>query len=283
MFYLAGNTPTFIQKTVGLTGKGTKSPLKQTVYGQKQKMVVLGGYMEDGEASRKCWLLDDAGNQHEKMDAHVDKRVVSACQTQDGFVMFEKSDNDIIRCHQFTSSTRQWKRHKGLPTARILPASVVLGDELYVIGGGDTEGTVLDVCESLNLITNTWTMQPPLPQRMMPSAAVIGNDIFVLFYFFPDVKTSKEANNRAVVKLSPITKQWSHKAPLPTDFLVGDQMCNQMHIQVAALSDSLLVTGGDKKSGQYFPSTDTWVMRAPTLMPHVLGSMVVHKDRVLLL
>src|ERR1035438_6740788 len=56
-----------------------------------------------------------------------------------------------------------WSTGTPMPTSRQVPFTGVIGQNVYVIGGADSTGTILNVNEVYNTATNSWTTAAPMP------------------------------------------------------------------------------------------------------------------------
>ena len=82
----------------------------------------------------------------------------------------------------FDPSTRVWSNIAALSTARYSLAVAVLGDKLYTIGGGNSQGQPLSIVECLDLsVPNSqWTTVAPMTSpRYGMGAVVTGGKIYV--------------------------------------------------------------------------------------------------------
>ena len=68
-----------------------------------------------------------------------------------------------------------------MPTARLNPAAIVVGESLFVIGGEDIQERPLAVVEVMNTETHQWHILVPLPEPLVNAFIVAyGSQIFVL-------------------------------------------------------------------------------------------------------
>ena len=58
---------------------------------------------------------------------------------------------------------QSWSEGATMPTARSEITATNIGDDIYVIGGFDGSGDVLDVVEVYNIKNNSWKSAAPLP------------------------------------------------------------------------------------------------------------------------
>jgi hypothetical protein len=73
-----------------------------------------------------------------------------------------------------------WSTGTAMPTSRQVPFTGVIGPNVYVIGGADSTGTILNVNEVYNTATNSWTTAAPMPTaRLAGTAAAVNNVLYV--------------------------------------------------------------------------------------------------------
>ena len=74
-----------------------------------------------------------------------------------------------------------WSIGKSMPTPRTEVTATLVGDNIYVIGGLDKSGKVLDTAEVYNIKNNSWNTVTPLPQPLHHTAATTFNgSIYVI-------------------------------------------------------------------------------------------------------
>ena len=99
-----------------------------------------------------------------------------------------------------------------MPTSRQEPFTGVIGQNVYVIGGADSTGTILNVNEVYNTATNSWTTAAPMPTaRLGGTAAAVNNVLYVM-----GGGTQGGGNTVNTVEVyDPATDTWSTKTPMP--------------------------------------------------------------------
>jgi N-acetylneuraminic acid mutarotase len=97
----------------------------------------------------------------------------------DGDVSF---DFEIIYGESLASEEESsWTIGKSMPTPRTEIAVTLVEDKIYVIGGFDKFGNVLDTVEVYDITTDTWKTVEPLPQPLHHIAATTFNgSIYVI-------------------------------------------------------------------------------------------------------
>ena len=81
----------------------------------------------------------------------------------------------VLTVHQdiYAQSSRTWQNKASMPTARTGVSAVVIDDMVYVMGGIDESGNILDVVEIYNPETDSWTTGPNLRTARYNFAAVV--------------------------------------------------------------------------------------------------------------
>jgi N-acetylneuraminic acid mutarotase len=144
-----------------------------------------------------------------------------------------------------------------------------LDGRIYVIGGFDEEGAILDTVEYYDTLAGTWHTAAPLPQRLhhVPTVSVYGR-IYTLGGLGPSGFTPAAA----VYTYDPETDVWEARAPLPTARGAAGAAVIEGRIYVAG---GLAATATDEFT-VYDPDFDAWEMLPPmpTARDH-LGAAVV--------
>src|ERR1700744_2253194 len=69
-----------------------------------------------------------------------------------------------------------WMSGTPMPTSREQPFVGVIGQQIYVVGGGNSS-TVLNVNEVYNTATDSWTTAAPMPTARWDGASAVVNNI----------------------------------------------------------------------------------------------------------
>ena len=151
-----------------------------------------------------------------------------------------------------------WASVAALPTGTAQSSAAVLGGDIYVIGGANASGTVLDNVQIYNPTTNTWSSGTALPTVTQHSSAAVVNNI--LYVFGGDNGVTAPTN--AVWAYSPTTKAWTSMAPMLT----------ARNGTLAVVEKNIVyVMGGNLGNGanfvatveSYNPATNTWTEETP--------------------
>jgi N-acetylneuraminic acid mutarotase len=86
---------------------------------------------------------------------------------------------DLNNVEVYDPATNTWETKQGLPTIRFKPATAVIDDKIYVIGGF-SDGVISSRVDVYNPETDTWEDGTDLPRRILFSGVVsVNNEIFV--------------------------------------------------------------------------------------------------------
>jgi len=108
-----------------------------------------------------------------------------------------------------------WSRGADLPTPRGAGTSQVVGHEVFIIGGMDDAGNILDTVESYNMRTNTWTTgypRMPTPREHLASG-LVNNDTIVVF---GGRAVSITSGMNATESFNTNTGQWTIHPDMPS-------------------------------------------------------------------
>ena len=169
-----------------------------------------------------------------------------------------------------------------MQTARAASASLMLGDDVYILGGivkPGEEWQPIPNCDRLDIEQNEWTACSSMLRGMMwPLAVGLGNRILVLFHEHPYNKMKRRKKERTLQEYDPDTSQWTMKMPLPETIGLTDGA------RTVALGDSMFVAGGAEKiCVKYTPSTNQWTALALPRCLHIGGALALYNGHVLLL
>jgi len=169
-----------------------------------------------------------------------------------------------------------WTSGAAMPTPVFYPATGVLKNEIYIVGGGVTYTTYTADTQIYNPATNTWSTGASLSSPTIAAAgAVVKNILYVIGGY------GTVASN-AVWAYSPKTKTWSAKADMPS----------ARYGAVPVVEKNIIyVMGGQDNNGDilttvesYNPATNTWTEEAPLLVAKtqfqaaLVGTTIVAPD-----
>lgn len=139
--------------------------------------------------------------------------------------------------------SRTWQDRAPMPTARTGVAAVVFNGMVYVMGGQDANGTILDVVEIYNPASNSWNTGPNLRTARYNFAAVVyDGQIYVLGGHDNDDESSKK-----VEVFSPSENRWESFDNLEEE---------REGLGAVVLNDELYVMGGANGSADILSSVE---------------------------
>ncbi len=107
-----------------------------------------------------------------------------------------------------------WTSGAPIPTAVWFPATAALDDNLYLVGGCASGGTVIADTQIYNPATDVWTSGTPLPTPTCSAAAAVVNNILYVIGGSPDDGGDTVLNS--VWAYNPKTNKWVARSPMPT-------------------------------------------------------------------
>jgi len=169
-----------------------------------------------------------------------------------------------------TAQLSSWSNGTSMPTPRTEITAANIENNIYVIGGFDKSGKVLDTVEVYNIKNDSWKTVAPLPQPLHHTAASnFNNNIYVVGGY---------TNNNWVpsAKLfiyNPNNDMWTEGPSMPTA---------RGALTAVFIDDILYAIGGEGESGimdineAYNSKTNNWVSKLPMPTPrHHIASAVV--------
>ncbi|MES1991223.1 MAG: kelch repeat-containing protein [Pseudomonadota bacterium] len=214
---------------------------------------VAGGYETQGDGknlgteSKNLWLYDvKTGSWSSGPDMPSDRIGLSLAYVDGKVYALGGKGNDASRIWAYDIADNAWSVVKSSnPAPRTDAAVIVVGNEIYVIGGreGSDPSARVDI---FNPATGLWKQGPSLPSpREDHAAAIVGNQIHVSGG--QSISPPKSYADHFILDL--ISNSWSIAAPMPTP----------RHGSVAAGVDGkFFVVGGAAGAGVYtvFTATD---------------------------
>jgi N-acetylneuraminic acid mutarotase len=150
---------------------------------------------------------------------------------------------------EYDPSTSTWKSIKALPHATAASGVASFGGKIYVIGGIDADGIVLDLVQEYDPSLDAWSNKLPMPtKREHVGVTVLDSLIYVV---------SGRVGDQSFKKLeafSPASNRWYTLPDMPTA---------RSDIGFAHAKGRLYAMGGEKPgifdaNEEYNPSTRTW-------------------------
>jgi N-acetylneuraminic acid mutarotase len=155
------------------------------------------------------------------------------------------------------SLAQSWSEGAPMPTARSEITATNMGDYIYVIGGFDGSGDVLDVVEIYNIQNNSWKSTAPLPEPLHHTAATSHEGkIYVIGGYI-----SREwiPTNQLFI-YEPVKNQWKEGKPMPTP---------RGALSALFVNGTLYAIGGQDEARNlnineaYDPNSNTWSSQKP--------------------
>jgi N-acetylneuraminic acid mutarotase len=168
-----------------------------------------------------------------------------------------------------------WSNGAAIPTPVFTPASAVLNDEVYLVGGNTNNTTQTAAVQIYNPTTKSWSAGVSLPIPTSNAPAAVVDDILYVIGGYTTAVTN------AVWAYDPKTKTWSGKAVMPTARDGAVAVVDKNIIYVAGGYNGSTFIGTVES---YDPSTDTWKGEAPMLgnkdlpIAGLIGSTIVVAD-----
>ncbi|HEY4840748.1 MAG TPA: kelch repeat-containing protein [Terriglobales bacterium] len=154
-----------------------------------------------------------------------------------------------------------WTSGAPMPTAVTFAAAAVLKAEIYVVGGENTDNTIIADTQIYDPATNAWSTGVSYPAGIASASAAVVKNVLYVFGGTSD----RETPSNAVWAYSPKTKTWSAKAAMPTA---------RWSTAVVVEKNIIYVVGGTINASptftaaveSYNPATNTWTEEAPLLV-----------------
>ena len=145
--------------------------------------------------------------------------------------------------YAFAPLTNKWERMADMPTFRSGSVTAVIGDGIYVMGGGfkqpNGQFKFLTTVEIYKPATDTWESGPDLLMpHDYPAVAVLNVEIYVLGGHHPDATKAGPKTDPGFnfcERLNPAKGKWEEIAPL---------IQPRFALSAAVINDSILTMGG---------------------------------------
>jgi N-acetylneuraminic acid mutarotase len=113
--------------------------------------------------------------------------------------------------HVWDPSGRSWAELRGSTVVHLTPASGVIANKFYIVGGGDGTGAITDVLEAYDPSANSWKVLASMPDpRTGAAGAVVNGKLYVIG------GNAAAGLTNAVSVYDPSTDSWSSSAPMPS-------------------------------------------------------------------
>jgi N-acetylneuraminic acid mutarotase len=176
----------------------------------------------------------------------------------------------------FTETTESsWSIGKSMPTPRTEVTSTIIGDNIYVIGGLDKSGKVLDTVEVYN-INDTWKTVAPLPQPLHHTAASsLNGKIYVIGGSTTTIDNWVPSNKLFIY--GPIEDKWIEGKPMPTARgAINANFVNGILYVIGGYASSQIVDVNEA----YDPLSNEWISKSSMPTPRHHAASVVVDDQL---
>ena len=125
----------------------------------------------------------------------------------------------------YDPKTNTWRRVADMPTSRAAPATAVVDNKIYVIGGhSGIDRRIVNIktsvaVEAYNPQTDTWERKQdmPVPRRQFGVGVVAGKIYAIGGYVLPQDRKPEEPGRVDLVKVyDPATDTWAKRTKMPT-------------------------------------------------------------------
>jgi len=163
-----------------------------------------------------------------------------------------------------------WSNGTAMPTPRTEITATNIRNDIYVIGGFDKSGNVLDTVEIYNIKNDSWKTVSPLPQPLHHTAASSSNG---KIYVVGGYTNNNWLPSAKLFIYSPNNDTWREGPPMPTA---------RGALTAVFIDEILYAIGGEGESRimdineAYNLKTNNWISKSPMPTPrHHAASAVV--------
>ena len=244
-----------------------------------QNLLIFGGITVSGKSTTSCESIFFCDKNETWKELELlpgsDRQLCSACVMESYVIVTGGIDSHGV-CMMYNMVNRTCKEMPSLTIKRFRHSSVLIYDNIYVLGGQVddydhlNEHRPIASVERLSIKQHQWSAAPDMPQPMLfPIVTAYNNYLYV----FGGIGGDKEAVSHTW-KYDLVNEVWHTLADMP--------QCS-LHSAAVVLNDFIYVVGGyTPLCLRYDPSMDTWTYRSSPLHPHGGGAAVVWQGRILL-
>jgi len=166
-----------------------------------------------------------------------------------------------------------WSNGASIPTPRTEVTATIIGDDnIYVIGGLDKSGKVLDTVEVYNIKNDTWKTVAPLPQPLHHTAASsLNGKIYVIGGSSSPIDNWIPSNKLFIY--DPIEDKWIEGKPMPTARgAINTNFINGILYVIGGYGSSQIVDVNEA----YDPLSNKWISKSsmPTPRHHAASAVI---------
>jgi hypothetical protein len=149
-----------------------------------------------------------------------------------------------------------WSIGTSMPTPRTENTSTIIEDNIYVIGGLDKSGKVLDTVEVYNIKNDSWKTVTPLPQSLHHTAASSFNG---KIYVIGGSSIDNWIPNNKLFIYDLLEDKWIEGKPMPTARgAINANFVNGILYVIRGYASSQIVDVNEA----YDPLTDEWISKS---------------------
>ena len=197
--------------------------------------------------------------------------VIHECSYDDGYQKMVINRLKFCDIYRFESKTLH-----NLSSSRLCHDSIVLGENLYLVGGRDDEERKATSFQVMNLKSEVWTSKSPLLYDMdYPILASWGVEVFAIPGFILNLPPDSAHRPQC---FNTVTNKWSFKAALPETV---ETTCDASAV---TFGDNIYLMGGNAKiCCKYDVLMDSWaVLRGSRPMfKHMGGCAIAYQGSIL--
>lgn len=178
-----------------------------------------------------------------------------------------------IQQQVFTETAQSlWSNGTAMPTPRTEVTAATIGHNIYVIGGLDKSGRILDTVEVFNIDNGSWRTVAPLPEGLHHTAASSFNGkIYVIGGSFTTIDEWIPSDKLFIY--DPLENKWMNGESMPTARgAMNANFVNGILYVIGGYGTSEILAVNEA----YDPSLDKWTSRAsmPTPRHHAASAAV---------
>ena len=185
------------------------------------------------------------------------------------FLILSRFDGEQASAETAISS---WSIGTSMPTPRTEVTASIIGHNIYVIGGLDKSGKVLDTVEVYNIDNSSWKSVAPLPQPLHHTVASSFNDkIYVIGGSSTTIDNWVPSNKLFIY--DPTEDKWIDGKPMPTARgSMNANFVNGILYVIGGYGSSEIVDVNEA----YSPLSDEWTSKTsmPTARHHAASAVV---------
>ncbi len=172
-----------------------------------------------------------------------------ASQTESDFSGAPSINSNLMKLENPVIDQGTWITKQSLPSPKYYHSVAVIGNKLYLTGGGEYTAPTTD-CWEYDIATNTWTTKAAMPQaRVRHASAGLQGKVYAIAGY------NGSANINLVHVYDPVTNTWSSAANYPQacQFLTAETWNDQYIYGIGGQSTAYLNT-----VYYYDPTSNTW-------------------------